>query len=629
MASNFLPRDIVQARRMFREGEPLPPGLLPPPLLRSWERTAATGIRPADRLLFGQSVSSADARHVEEEYRTLINLASPDIVNLWDSMQSPNWVVLFTNAEGTILHSFGEYERAPRELRLPLRCGRRLPESEMGTNAPAVVLSELEACVIQGGEHFLDELSRFSCAAAPVFNLEGTLAGILDVTGFDVALEPRALQRVNLTARSIENRLFEATTTGVLLSLHEDSRFFGTPLQGLILVREDGRILTANRAAKQMLHIDQNFIQRGQNIQFEQILDQHLYTVLSSGDRVSPLAVRTTRGSRLYIGLLRRPLFPTINGIPSTENVKEQLSSDSRINSQMDRAELVFRRRIPVLLQGETGTGKEWFARHLHERVRPGKPFVAINCSAIAESLAESELFGYEEGAYTGSRKGGSPGKIEQAQGGTLFLDEIGDMPLPLQTRLLRTLQERSNVRLGGQKEIKLDILVVSATHRDLELMIKDVTFREDLYFRLNGFSVQLPALRERQDLDELISQLLYEYTEQGESILLPQPLRQSLLAYAWPGNIRQLRHVIEVACALADANGVIESEALPDDMTAGQFTAPAVIALPEPLSQDSSLLNLKEEWVNSALDAHSGNVSAAAKALGVSRTTLYKYLRR
>jgi transcriptional regulator of acetoin/glycerol metabolism len=632
MTKNFITHDIARVRRSFLEGEPLSPGLLPQSLIRSWERTAAAGIRPADRMLFGQSVSSEEARRVADEHKMMIDIASGDLLSLWSSMRSPNWVVLLTNADGTILHSLGQHDHAPREICLPLQPGRRLPECEMGTNAPAVVMSELESFVVQGQEHFLDELSHFSCAAAPVFNLDGRLAGILDATGYDAALDPRALHRVSLAARSIENRLFEATTEGLLFGLHEDPRFIGTPLQGLILVREDGRLLTANKAAKEMLHLSQNFVQQGQVISVEDLFEGELYKAMANvrGMNEQAAVVRTTSGTRFYVQLLRQP---NIRVNQPSVRIASTPAAELDLETLLDRGGRVFRKGLPVLLQGETGTGKEWFARRLHEAHRPDQPFVAINCSAIAESLAEAELFGYEEGAYTGGRKGGASGKIEAAQGGTLFLDEIGDMPLTLQTRLLRTLQERVNVRLGSQKELKLDILVVSATHRDLQSMVKNGQFREDLYFRLNGLNIPLPSLRVRKDLSQLMDLILEELSDADTTYSVPFQIRLALLNYDWPGNIRQLRHVLEVACALAGEEGVVELDSLPVDiqqLCSSESLADVVVDdVLVPDMSDCTFSALKEEWVNSALAKHNGNVSAAAKELGVSRTTLYKYLRR
>ncbi|AUF98943.1 sigma-54-dependent Fis family transcriptional regulator [Pseudomonas sp. 02C 26] len=623
MASHGHILDISYARRSFLEGEQLPPGIISKSLLRSWERTYAAGLRPADRMLFGQSVSMAEARRVSDQHHALIEIATPDVVGLMRSMKSPSWVVLFTNADGTILHSTGNHDLAPRELRLPLQCGRRLPESELGTNAPAVVLSESEASVVQGGEHFLDELSRFSCVAAPVFGLDGALAGVLDATGYDSAIDPRALYRVGLAARSIENRLFAASTSGILIGINEDPRLLRTPLQGLMLVREDGRLLSANRNATQMLQVDPGFVQKGQVLGFEDLVDHRLMEVLGSENIHT---VHTHQGALLYLSVLQAPAIRT--DPQKALVVSTQTKCGDLVSTLLSRAAIVLKRQIPVLIQGETGTGKEWFARRLHDATRPGKPFIAINCSAIAESLAEAELFGYEEGAYTGSRKGGAPGKIELANGGTLFLDEIGDMALNLQTRLLRSLQERSNVRLGGVKETKIDVQVVSATHRDLASMVEARAFREDLYYRLSGFQVQLPALRDRSDLGQMIQTLMTDLQD-GQGCHLPEDVEALLLQYRWPGNIRQLRHVIEVACALSGPSGEIQRDSLPAEILVSGHSGLRCSITDHPPKPSTSLSSLRDEWVTASLAAHNGSVTAAAKALGVSRTTLYRYLQR
>ena len=195
-------------------------------------------------------------------------------------------------------------------------------------------------------------------------------------------------------------------------------------------------------------------------------------------------------------------------------------------------------------------------ARALHQAsARAGKPFVAVNCAAIPEGLIESELFGYREGAFTGSRKGGMVGRVMQAQGGTLFLDEIGDMPLALQARLLRVLQERRVAPLGAGEEQELDIAVICATHRDLQRLVQGGQFREDLYYRVNGVSLRLPSLRERDDLATLIAEVLARLGEPGMS--LDKDLAELLGGYDWPGNIRQLEMVLRSAWPCASpANG-------------------------------------------------------------------------
>ncbi len=215
---------------------------------------------------------------------------------------------------------------------------------------------------------------------------------------------------------------------------------------------------------------------------------------------------------------------------------------------------------------GETGTGKELLARAIHEiGSRAGQPFVAVNCASIPETLIEAELFGYEEGAFTGARRKGSVGKIVQADGGTLFLDEIGDMPVALQAHLLRVLQERQVTPLGSAKSVTVDVSIICATHRNLREMIEAKQFREDLFYRLNGLAVRLPALRERSDLMALVRRI-HERECGGRHLQLSPDVVQLFEHYHWPGNVRQLFNVLRTACVMASTDARITREHLSDD---------------------------------------------------------------
>jgi len=273
-----------------------------------------------------------------------------------------------------------------------------------------------------------------------------------------------------------------------------------------------------------------------------------------------------------------------------------------------------------VLLLGETGTGKEVVARALHQASpRADKPFVAVNCAAIPEGLIESELFGYREGAFTGSRRGGMVGRLMQANGGTLFLDEIGDMPLALQARLLRVLQERRVAPLGAADEQDIDVALICATHRDLKRLVHEQHFREDLYYRVNGVSLRLPALRERDDLASLVQGLLDKAGAKGVS--LDPALAALLQGFDWPGNIRQLEMVVRTALAMRE-----DGE---QQLTLEHLTDCLLDELASGAAPSGSLRDNELELIREALARHQGNVSAAAEALGISRATLYRKLKQ
>jgi sigma-54 dependent transcriptional regulator, acetoin dehydrogenase operon transcriptional activator AcoR len=332
-------------------------------------------------------------------------------------------------------------------------------------------------------------------------------------------------------------------------------------------------------------------------------------------------------------------------------------SGDAQLANVLDKVRRVLNKNIPVLILGETGTGKELLARALHaDSERASQPFIAVNCASIPDTLIESELFGYEEGAFTGARKKGAAGKILQAHGGTLFLDEIGDMPLQLQAHLLRVLQERQVTPLGGNKAVDVDVAIVCATHRDLRGMIENHSFREDLYYRLNGLAVRLPPLRQRSDIAALVRSILTRLAEEepdlhAQRLSLASNVMSLFQTYSWPGNVRQLVNVLRTAAVMAVDEGEIHLAHLSDDFLeeAALVASTATLASNGDASSDSyttaqhfgehseqkkaesvpqTLEELEIATIRSALDAAGGNISVASKKLGISRNTIYRKLR-
>ena len=320
------------------------------------------------------------------------------------------------------------------------------------------------------------------------------------------------------------------------------------------------------------------------------------------------------------------------------------------MSAVIHKLRMVSGKDIPVMILGETGTGKDLLAQAIHgDSNRSGQPFVSVNCASIPDNLIESELFGYEEGAFTGARKKGSIGKILQANGGTLFLDEIGDMPKHLQARLLRVLQERKVSPLGAGKEVDVDVAIVSATHKNLKDMIARGDFREDLYYRLNGLVVRLPALRERTDFDLVVQKIVKALAESGQHIGIAPRVMDIFKRYHWPGNFRQLHNLLRTAVVMVGNDGLIDLVHLPDDFLeelehglphpiAQRLSTPIVPTdvaalpefpstppMPEPAVDGQKLQDVALSAMAQMLRQHKGNVSAAAKALGVSRNTIYR----
>jgi len=315
-------------------------------------------------------------------------------------------------------------------------------------------------------------------------------------------------------------------------------------------------------------------------------------------------------------------------------------TGDARMTEAIRRAVRLQGKHIPLLILGESGVGKELFAKAFHGGgpQREGA-FVAVNCAAIPEHLIESELFGYVGGAFTGARREGYAGKLRQANGGTLFLDEIGDMPLEAQTRLLRVLQERSVTPLGSAKTLPVSFSLISATHFSLLDSVRSGTFREDLFYRINGLAITLPPLRERTDLQCLVRIILDMEVAGMRTVTVAPEVLAFFERYAWPGNLRQLHNTLRVALALLeDDESVITAGHLPEELFAmesdgdEQPRPPPAARTRAVAAGDAacgSLRTIEQRSIEEALAEEGGNVSAAARRLGISRNTLYRKLGR
>ncbi|MBW7902705.1 MAG: sigma-54-dependent Fis family transcriptional regulator [Rhodocyclaceae bacterium] len=649
-------RQVAQARRLFFDRGDRPADLVDPMVLRSWERCQRFGLNEADGREGCDSLDRATLHTEQERNHLLLRQSQPILEQLYEQIRDSGSMVLLADQNGLILESVGDADFVSRADRVMLMPGASWDENLRGTNAIGTTLAEETPTTILGSEHFLEGNAFLTCCASPIFGADGRLIGVLDISSDYRSHQRHTLGLVRLSSQLVEKRLFEAQHgRHILVCFHSRIDYLGSPGEGLAAVSPDGQVLAVNRVGLQLLGLRRADVV---NRDFSMVFETTLASVIdrSRRDPQSICEIPAGRDRVFYVRLrgqapLPRPLGRTGDDLPTAAPARREPArppaltldtlntGDARLQAAIERSRRVLGRDIPILVQGESGVGKEVFAKAFHNSgPRRNGPFVALNCAAIPENLIESELFGYQGGAFTGARKEGAPGKIQQAHGGTLFLDEIGDMPLHLQARLLRVLQERSVTPLGSCKAIQVDISLLCATHRRLREEVARGAFREDLYYRLNGLSVTLPALRERDDIRALAQRLADQEAAQRPPVAFCERAMAAIEGYAWPGNIRQLNNVIRVAIALLDeGESLITEHHLPEELfdappppvcAATADAAPAAGHALPPLA-GASLDEIGRQAALCALDAAGGNVSAAARQLGISRNTLYRKLGR
>ncbi|MGF6571169.1 transcriptional regulator of acetoin/glycerol metabolism [Paraburkholderia sp. GAS333] len=616
-------------------------------------------------------------RELVERNQSLYIHALPVMETLHAQIVDTQSMVLLTDSHGVILHSLGDSDFVEKANRVALCPGVSWAEADRGTNAIGTALVDGQPTVVHADEHFLHANRILTCSCAPIADPFGRTIGALDVSGDTRGFHKHTLALVRMSAQMIENHLFSNQfADAIRVHFHARAEFIGTLFEGLAAFAPDGTFLSANRSAlfqfgQPLAQLQRQPFDALFGIAFARLLQQitrapgeSITLTLPSGVRVVArgeyAAPRYVAPGEDLAGVAVRPVSAGASSRPAARSADTTPSAppatletldtgDAQVATILRRVAKLRGRDIPMLVLGKTGTGKEWLARAIHhDSPRRSAPFVALNCASLPETLIEAELFGYEDGAFTGAKKRGSVGKIVQADGGTLFLDEIGDMPLAQQVRLMRVLQERTVVPLGGTRAIPVDLRVICATHRNLREMIEAGTFREDLYYRINGLVVTLPPLRERTDLAALVTRML---AAQAEGERLPTQVSAEVLARfaqcRWPGNLRQLANVLRTASIMAEGAAQIEIEDLPEDFLqdcvgVDQNANPAAAASSNnndacngdgAASAQQHAPGRMEDWqttlIAQTLARLDGNVSAAARELGLARNTVYRYLRR
>lgn len=557
-----------------------------------------------------------------ERLQQVLHIAGTEMNSLHQQLSGAGHAVLLTDARGVILNCV----TAPSERKIFERAGLWLgadwSEACEGTNGIGTCLVERQSLTIHRDEHFRGRHTGLTCSASPVFDPHGELLAVLDVSSAREAVSRQSqfhtMALVNLSAKMIESCYFlRHFDNHWLLRFHLQAESVGLFSEGLLAFDGEGRVCAVNQSALNLLgQVRGGLLGQPVEALFDCSLDELLGRACATATASWPL--RTRDGRCLFAALRGQPRsVPLPLAKPEAPRLPGICLGDPALQNDFRKALKVFERDVPLLIRGETGCGKEAFAKAVHHAsLRARKPFVAINCAAIPENLIESELFGYRGGSFTGALKEGMRGKLQEADGGTLFLDEIGDMPFALQTRLLRVLEDRMVVPIGGAAQA-VDVRIISATHRDLSERVQAGSFREDLYYRLNGLEVALPALRERTDKAHLLDFIL-DQESAGQAVTVDRATREALLAYAWPGNVRQLRMVLRTLVALAENGRVVEAD------------LPVNVRTPSVAPLNTSLLDEAErKTLLTALEQQRWHITRTAEQLAVSRNTLYRKLRK
>ncbi|MES2153048.1 MAG: sigma-54-dependent Fis family transcriptional regulator [Pseudomonadota bacterium] len=614
----------------------------------SHQRSVAYGLCPGALPDFSP-LARNDLSFLIEKNRMLHMHAVPAMETLYQQIVNTHNMVILTDASGVIVHSLGDDDFLEKADRVALAPGVAWSEQSRGTNAIGTAIAEKVPTLVHADQHYLSANHFLTCSAAPITDYQGNVVGVLDVSGDQRSFHKHTMALVRMSALMIENQLFSAAfEDAITLHFHARPEFIGTLMEGIASFTPGGRFLSANRNGLFQLGLSFSALQSHTfsslfGLPVSALFDHYrtaspglLNLCMHSGVRVYGRAqLRLAHGGHALTNQHEISSAPSPQAATSAANAARRLSGlrylntgDAQLELVIDKVNKVLGRDIPILIMGETGTGKELLAQAIHnDSPRALGPFVAVNCASIPETLIESELFGYEDGAFTGARKKGSIGRILQANGGTLFLDEIGDMPFGLQARLLRVLQERMVTPLGSDKSITVNVELICATNHNLRERIAKGLFREDLYYRLNGLVVKLPPLRERTDLETVVKKILSTESNGGNYKMSAEVL-QLFRQHKWPGNFRQLTNLLRTAIIMAGDEREISQRHMPDDflddIETGQATHVGANA-DKMIASGANLEQMEQTVILKALEANGGNVSATARALGVSRNTIYR----
>lgn len=588
-------------------------------------------------------IEGAALQRVLKRNRELIELSKPFIEHLYNFVKGSNFFTILTDESGCILNVIGDEGILEEAFAIKMIPGAYMDEENIGTNAMSLALTEKKPIQISGEDHYIKAYHKWTCSAAPIMDANNKLIGVLDLTGYYDSVNSHTLGMVVAAVNAIEKMLeiIEYNKKLESAKIYTDTIIDSIPA-GIMTSDLDGNIITVN---KHMLYLfgytEEEMKQKKAYSLFEDwdnaikairlndnYLDEDVFVnsrknVLQYNLSVYPIRdIKENLNGVVYVFKEVRKVRKLANKIMGRQAIytfDKIIGNNKEFLKTIEFAKQIADSRSTILIMGESGTGKEVFAQSIHNYSnRRNETFVALNCGAIPKNLIESELFGYEEGAFTGAKKNGHPGKFEIADGGTIFLDEVGEMPLDMQTRLLRVIEEGTVCRIGSTKEIVVDVRIIAATNKDLVEEVNRGNFRKDLFYRLNVLPLRLPALRERKDdIPLLIDYFMNKISKRinKKVIELTKDYLKELIEYDWPGNIRELENLIELMLNTGsiDYNHIKSKKPINSenyiDIEEAEF----------------NLEKVEKEIIIKALKRFKGNITNCAKALGIGRNTLYR----
>lgn len=609
----------------------------------SWIRCRNLGVDPYGGV--GSKISDKEFHKVLSNSQELIEVAKPIMENLHNLVIGTGFILVLTDSRGVVVHLLGDKNIKEDASLLNFQPGYIWDERAVGTNAIGTSLIEFKPVQTIGAEHYCQGHHSWTCSAAPIRGDDGEIIGVLDMSGHSLDAHKHTLGTVVAAAFSIERELSLRKYYAVLNTAVESIA------DGMIIVDERYFITRINKSGSRILGAGENELE---GLDVREILGSDIFIgediyrdrvdwhFLVNNKRIpciikiKPIRIDMQEKGMVILFNEMKDVQKTVNAVlgnKATYYFDSILTENPTMQEAIRYAKIFAKTSGCILIEGESGTGKELFAHaiHNHSRRREG-PFVAINCASIPKDLVESELFGYEKGAFTGAIKTGKVGKFELAKGGTIFLDEIGELPINLQAKILRVLDDYTITRVGGKYPIKLDVRVIVATNRNLLKETQSSNFRKDLYYRLNLFNVKIPPLRNRgKDVNILAEHFVNRLNgTQNRQVKMSPEFLLKIKSKKWEGNVRELENAIYRAYYLCQDN-IINVELLQDDILAEEKKT-EIETETETETETRKIVSLDEQEkdiIERTLGQTKGHVEEAAHMMGLSRSSLYRKIKK